>query len=397
MYNNRGICNNEGGIKMEENNLTMADLMAEVDKSMTRIHRGDLVKAKVVMVQEDGVIVNIGYHADGLIPWNEMSYDEVDKDNIHVDDTFDVQIIKVDDGEGNVLVSKKRAETETALEDIQKLFDAKQQFTVRVKEVVKGGVIASVKGFRAFIPGSQLTNAYVEDLNAYVGKDLEVEIIEFIPEKRKLVLSGKKIAAQKAEAEKTAKLATLEEGQKVSGVVTKLMPYGAFVNIGGVEGLVHNTDLSWKRIKHPSDVVKEGDKIEVTIVSVDKETGKIALSHKDVTVDPWILEAAHFTEGENVMAKVTRFMTFGAFAALSENVEGLIHISQISEKRVHKVEDELTLGQEVKVKILSIDKENKKIALSMKAVEEELDDEMKQYVSSDEEKVTLGDVIQTEA
>lgn len=397
MYNNRGICNNEGGIKMEENNLTMADLMAEVDKSMTRIHRGDLVKAKVVMVQEDGVIVNISYHADGLIPWNEMSYDEVDKDNIHVDDTFDVQIIKVDDGEGNVLVSKKRAETETALEDIQKLFDAKQQFTVRVKEVVKGGVIASVKGFRAFIPGSQLTNAYVEDLNAYVGKDLEVEIIEFIPEKRKLVLSGKKIAAQKAEAEKTAKLATLEEGQKVSGVVTKLMPYGAFVNIGGVEGLVHNTDLSWKRIKHPSDVVKEGDKIEVTIVSVDKETGKIALSHKDVTVDPWTLESAHFTEGENVMAKVTRFMTFGAFAALSENVEGLIHISQISEKRVHKVEDELTLGQEVKVKILSIDKENKKIALSMKAVEEELDDEMKQYVSSDEEKVTLGDVIQTEA
>ena len=376
-----------------EENLTMADLMAEVDKSMTRIYRGQVLPATVALVNEQGVIVNIGYQADGVIPWNEVSADEVDPSSIHEGDTFDVTVLKIDDGEGNVLVSKRKAEEQQVLNEIEAMFNEKKTFTVRIKEVVKGGVIAPFKGLRAFIPGSQLTNTFVEDLNTFVGKEIEVEIIEFIPKSKKLVLSGKRLAAAAADAAKAAKLETLEEGAKVQGVVTKLMPYGAFVDLGGVEGLVHNNDLSWVHIKHPSDVVKEGDKVDVVILSVNKETGKIALSLKDMTTDPWLVEAANLEVGQVVTAEITRFASFGAFAKVTELIEGLIHISQISEKRVHKVEDILELGQKVQVKIIALDKEAKKVGLSIKQVEEEVDDSMRAYMSTGDDQATLGDVM----
>ena len=376
-----------------EENLTMADLMAEVDKSMTRIYRGQVLPATVALVNEQGVIVNIGYQADGVIPWSEVSVDEVDPSSIHEGDTFDVTVLKIDDGEGNVLVSKRKAEEQQVLNEIEAMFNEKKTFTVRIKEVVKGGVIAPFKGLRAFIPGSQLTNTFVEDLSTFVGKEIEVEIIEFVPKSKKLVLSGKRLAIAAAEAAKAAKLETLEEGAKIQGVVTKLMPYGAFVDLGGVEGLVHNNDLSWVHIKHPSDVVKEGDKVDVVILSVNKETGKIALSLKDMTTDPWLVDAANLEVGQVVTAEITRFASFGAFAKVTDQIEGLIHISQISEKRVHKVEDVLELGQKVQVKIIALDKEAKKVGLSIKQVEEEVDDSMRAYMSTGEEQATLGDVM----
>jgi len=376
-----------------EENLTMADLMAEVDKSMTRIYRGQVLPATVALVSEQGVVVNIGYHADGIIPWNELSVEEVDPATIKEGDTFEVTVIKIDDGEGNVLVSKRRAEEQLVLNEIDTLYKEKKIITVRIKEVVKGGVVAPFKGIRAFIPGSQLTNTYVEDLAAFVGKEIPVEIIEFVPKNRKLVLSGKRLAVEAAKVVKAERIASLEEGQKIQGTVTKLMPYGAFVNIGGVEGLVHNNDLSWVRIKHPSDVVKEGDKVDVVILSINKETGKVALSLKDMTIDPWIVEAANLEVGQIVNAEITRFVSFGAFAKLSDNVEGLIHISQISDKRINKAEEVLELGQKVQVKIVTLDKEAKKIGLSMKEVAEEVADDMKEYMTSGDESATLGDVM----
>ncbi|MDF2612718.1 MAG: binding domain protein [Clostridia bacterium] len=378
---------------MDENNLTMADLMAEIDKSMTRIYRGDILKAKVALVQDQGVIVNIGYHTDGLIPWNEYSYEDVDKADVKIGDEFEVTVMKIDDGEGNVLVSKRRAEAETAIQDVQELFDKKETFTVRIKDVVKGGVVAPVKGLRAFIPGSQISNTYVQDLSQYVGQDVEVEIIEFVPKTKKIVLSGKKIAAQKAEAAKKQKMTELVEGEKYTGVITKLMPYGVFVDLGGVDGLIHNNDLSWVRIKHPSDVVKEGQKVEVTLLSVDKATGKVSLRLKDITMDPWYLETANLEKDQMVKAVITRFTHFGAFAKISDNVEGLIHISQISEKRIQKAEEVLEIGQEVEAKIMSIDKETKKISLSLKEIEEKVDNEMLKYMSQEDEGTKLGDVL----
>lgn len=379
---------------MEDNNLTMADFMDEIEKSMVRIRKGDIKTAKVVSIEDAGLITNIGSHADAIVPWNEYSYEEVKMEDVQVGDTFDVLVLNTDDGDGNIIVSKKRAEAEVALENIEQLYKNHEHFVVKVKEVVKGGVIANLQGMRAFIPGSQITDVYVEDLNEFVGKEIEVEIIEFNPKNKKLVLSGKAIAKAKTQQAKKERFDSIIEGEKYTGTVTKLMPYGAFVNIGGVEGLVHNTDLSWTRIKHPSDVVKEGDKLNVTVLSIDKEKGKIALGAKDVAMDPWFLETANLEKGQVVKGKVVKFMNFGAFVSLSENVEGLLHVSQITEKRISKPEEALEIGQEVKVKITQLDKVNKKIGLSMTEVEEEIDPSMMAYMNEEEESIsTMGDVL----
>lgn len=379
---------------MEDNNLTMADFMDEIEKSMVRIRKGDIKTAKVVSIEDAGLITNIGSHADAIVPWNEYSYEEVKMEDVQVGDTFDVLVLNTDDGDGNIIVSKKRAEAEVALENIEQLYKNHEHFVVKVKEVVKGGVIANLQGMRAFIPGSQITDVYVEDLNEFVGKEIEVEIIEFNPKNKKLVLSGKAIAKAKTQQAKKERFDSIREGEKYTGTVTKLMPYGAFVNIGGVEGLVHNTDLSWTRIKHPSDVVKEGDKLNVTVLSIDKEKGKIALGAKDVAMDPWFLETANLEKGQVVKGKVVKFMNFGAFVSLSENVEGLLHVSQITEKRISKPEEALEIGQEVKVKITQLDKVNKKIGLSMTEVEEEIDPSMMAYMKEEEESIsTMGDVL----
>ena len=379
---------------MEDNNLTMADFMDEIEKSMVRIRKGDIKTAKVVSIEDAGLITNIGSHADAIVPWNEYSYEEVKIEDVQVGDTFDVLVLNTDDGDGNIIVSKKRSEAEVALENIEQLYKNHEHFVVKVKEVVKGGVIANLQGMRAFIPGSQITDVYVEDLNEFVGKEIEVEIIEFNPKNKKLVLSGKAIAKAKTQQAKKERFDSIIEGEKYTGTVTKLMPYGAFVNIGGVEGLVHNTDLSWTRIKHPSDVVKEGDKLNVTVLSIDKEKGKIALGAKDVAMDPWFLETANLEKGQVVKGKVVKFMNFGAFVSLSENVEGLLHVSQITEKRISKPEEALEIGQEVKVKITQLDKVNKKIGLSMTEVEEEIDPSMMAYMNEEEESIsTMGDVL----
>lgn len=379
---------------MEDNNLTMADFMDEIEKSMVRIRKGDIKTAKVVSIEDAGIITNIGSHADAIVPWNEYSYEEVRMEDVQVGDTFDVLVLNTDDGDGNIIVSKKRAEAEVALENIEQLYKNHEHFVVKVKEVVKGGVIANLQGMRAFIPGSQITDVYVEDLNEFVGKEIEVEIIEFNPKNKKLVLSGKAIAKAKTQQAKKERFDSIIEGEKYTGTVTKLMPYGAFVNIGGVEGLVHNTDLSWTRIKHPSDVVKEGDKLNVTVLSIDKEKGKIALGAKDVAMDPWFLETANLEKGQVVKGKVVKFMNFGAFVSLSENVEGLLHVSQITDKRISKPEEALEIGQEVKVKITQLDKVNKKIGLSMTEVEEEIDPSMMAYMNEEEESIsTMGDVL----
>jgi small subunit ribosomal protein S1 len=374
---------------MEEKELTMQDLMDQIDQSMHRIYPGDIKEATVVTVTDEGVYTNIGYHADALIPWNEYAFEEVNKEDVQVGDRFDVLVVKIDDGEGNVLVSKRRAEAELAFEKIEDKFKNKEVLDVKIKQVVKGGFITSLEGQRAFIPASQLTDKYIENLDEYVGQTVQVQVIEFDPKKRKIVLSGKAIAKAKSLEAKKEKLQNLVEGEKYTGVVTKLMPYGAFVDLGGVDGLVHNTDLSWVRIKHPSDVVKEGDKVEVTVLSIDRENERISLRVKDIAMDPWYLETANLEVGRVVMGCVTKFMTFGAFVKITDTVEGLVHISEITDKRITKPEEVLEIGQEVKVKIVSIDKENKKIGLSIQAAIQELDTSMEEYVAEAED--TFGD------
>lgn len=381
---------------MEEKDVTMEMLMEEVDKTMTRIHTGDILEGKVVSVDDKGVIVDIGYHADGLIPVNELSNDpNIEPEKIVAPgDVIDVEVLKLDDGEGNVLLSKKSAEAQVAWEDVEEAHKNKDVIEITVAEAVKGGVIGYLKGIRAFIPASQLSDRYVEDIKTFVGEKIRAEIIEFDKAKKKLVLSARRLAREEREAAKQQAIASLQEGEKKTGKVVKLMPFGAFVDIGGVQGLLHNNDLSWTRVKHPSEILSEGQEIEVTVLKVDRAEGKVSLGLKDITQDPWFVQTANMHKGSVVEGTVTRLVDFGAFVKIAESVEGLVHISQISEKRIGKPSEVLELDQKVKVKILEINGDDKKISLSIKEAENVFDSSLMQYADSDEESLgTIGDAL----
>ncbi|ONI43261.1 30S ribosomal protein S1 [Candidatus Epulonipiscium fishelsonii] len=361
--------------------LTMADLMAEIDKSMSKIYKKDIKTAKVIAVEENGIVAHIGYHLDAIIPWNEYSYDDFNKEDVKIGDEFPVSVMKVDEPEARVIVSKKRAETEKAIEAIEKMYKDEEQLSVKIANVTKGGLITNIKGMRAFIPNSQITDTYVEDLKTYVGKTMEVKIIQFEPKNKRLVLSGKDIAKETRLKKRKDRLAEIEIGEKYKGKVVKLMPYGVFVDLDGVEGLVHNSDLTWERIKHPQEVLKEGDIVEATILSINEN--KIALRIKDIDHDPWQIATTNLEEGDIVEAKIVKFMSFGAFAKINDGVEGLIHISQISPKRIAKPEDALQIDQVVEAKITKIDRKDKKIGLSIIEAIGAMTEDMKQYVNGD--------------
>lgn len=380
-----------------EETATMEEAMAEIDKNMVQIHTGDILDGKVISVDADSVMVDIGYHTEGIVRLNELSNrrDASPEDIVSLDDVINVEVLKLDDGEGNVLLSKKRADALVAWDDIEKDYEESTVLEVTISEAVKGGVVADHNGIRAFIPASQLSDRYVEDISTFVGKKLQAEIIEFDRSKNKLVLSSRRLAKEASEAAKKEAIESLKEGEVKKGTVVKLMPFGAFVDIGGVQGLLHNSDLSWTRVKHPSEVIKEGQEIEVTVLRIDKEAGKIGLGFKDMSLDPWTVNTENLKAGAIVEGTVTRLVDFGAFVKIADSVEGLVHISQISENRISKPTDVLEDGQTVKVKILDINKESKKISLSIKDVQNEFDAELvKQYAGSNDDGLgTIGDAL----
>ena len=380
-----------------EETATMEEAMAEIDKNMVQIHTGDILEGKVISVDADSVMVDIGYHTEGTVLLHELSNrkDVSPEEIVSLDDIINVEVLKLDDGEGNVLLSKKRADALVAWDDIEKDYEESTVLGVTVSEAVKGGVVADHNGIRAFIPASQLSDRYVEDISTFVGKKLQAEIIEFDRSKNKLVLSSRRLAKEASEAAKKEAIANLKEGEVRKGTVVKLMPFGAFVDIGDVQGLLHNSDLSWTRIKHPSEVIKEGQEIQVTVLKVDKEAGKVGLGFKDMSLDPWTVNTENLKAGTIVEGTVTRLVDFGAFVKIADSVEGLVHISQISENRIGKPSEVLEERQTVKVKILDINKESKKISLSIKDVQNEFDAELvKQYAGSDDDGLgTIGDAL----
>ncbi|MBZ4669602.1 MAG: ribosomal protein, partial [Defluviitaleaceae bacterium] len=262
--------------------MTMAQMMEDIEKSMKRLRSGDIVKGKVIKVNENEVLVNIGYMADGIIPRQEISDDEnIDpRDILKPNDEIDVLILQMDDGEGNVILSKKQADQVVVWDELNDYFEAGTPIEVTVKEVVKGGVVAPIKGIRAFIPASQLSINYVEDLNAYIGKTLKVKLIELDKKSRKVVLSRKEVEKEERELQKKEIWKTLKKGEKRRGIVTRLAKFGAFVDLGGVDGLIHLSDLSWKRVLDPAEVVSVGDEAEVYVVDFDEKKERISLALK---------------------------------------------------------------------------------------------------------------------
>ena len=353
---------------------TFAELL---EQSIKTLNTGDKVTGIVTSIGNTEVQVDLGTKHAGYIPYDEVSADPSVKpeDILHVGDEIEVFVVRVNDQEGTVQLSKKKLDGLKVWDDMANYVEEKTTIEGKITEENKGGLVCNVKGIRVFIPASQSGIARGGDMSVMVGKTVQLKITEVNRARRRVIGS---IRAVTAEARKAAQEKIWEEiqvGNKYHGVVKSLTSYGAFVDIGGVDGMVHVSELSWNRIKTPADVVKVGDEIDVYVISFDPEKHKISLGYKTEEMNPWNQFMTNYNVGDVVDAKVVKLMTFGAFAEILPGVDGLIHISQIADRRIGKPEDVLSEGQEVKVMITDIDAENKRISLSIRALLEQDDED----------------------
>lgn len=382
----------------EENN--EKNLMDEYEKTLIRIHQGDIIKGKVIYAKDEEATVDIGYKADGLITKEELSVsgDISPKDMLKPGDEIEVFILKVNDGEGNVLLSKKVVDAEKNLEYIDKYCKDKSVVDARVIKIVKGGVVAEVKGVQVFIPASQLDNRYIEDLSSFINSNIRIIITEYDAEKKRVIGSRRIVLEEETRNKKKSILENLQVGEVITGNVSRITDFGAFVDLGGVDGLIHISELSWIRIKHPSEVVKEGDVVEVYVLSVDKDKERISLSLKKTVAEPWDNIEERIHAGDVIEGKVVRLASFGAFVEVEPGVDALVHISQISDKRISKVEDVLKVGDVVKAKVVELNTNDKRISLSIKeAIEDKIKAENNELMDNQQkaEDVTIKDMIDT--
>ena len=373
---------------MNEENITMEELLKSYD--VKRIYEGDILKGKVIEVTHKEVTVNIGYAFDGVIPKEELTYEDLNTlDVVKKDDEIEVYVVSPNDGEGYVLLSRVKALSVTEKDDIEEAYKSGNPIRVRVKEEVKGGLVASYGSLRIFIPASQASRERI-DLSTLIGKNIEVKIIELDFNNRKIVASRRAVEELEYAKNKKEIWKTLKSGEKKSGVVTNIVKYGAFVDIGGVEGLIHINDLAWERVYNVEDVVKVGDKVEVFIGEIDSKKERLSLILKDVAKEPWEVHGDSLKEGEIFEGKVVRLTNFGAFVEILPGIEGLVHITEITDSNIAKPSEVLTVEQKVKVKILNVDKNEKKLSLTIKDAVEK-NNEYMQYNDSDEG-ITLGDL-----
>ena len=343
-----------------------------LEGSIKSLHTGDTVVGTVVTIGENEIKLDLGAKFTGVLPREQITDDPAVKlaEMFKVDDQIKVFVIRVEDGKGLATVSKKRVDKDNSWVVLKDAFDNGEILEGKVATAVKGGVLVAVAGNNVFVPASQTGIARDGDVSVLVGTTQKIKLLEFDTDKKKALGSIKVVLAEEKKAREDAIWATLEVGAHYTGTVKNLTPYGAFVDIGGVDGMVHNTELSWKRIKHPSQVVSVGQQIEVFIKELDDEKRRISLGYKTQEMDTWFQFTQKFAVGDIVTAKIVSIMPFGAFARVYEDVDGLIHISRISTERINSPADVLTVGQEVDVKITEIDDENRKLALSIKAITE---------------------------
>ncbi|MDR2940577.1 MAG: bifunctional 4-hydroxy-3-methylbut-2-enyl diphosphate reductase/30S ribosomal protein S1 [Clostridiales bacterium] len=354
--------------ELDNQELSFEDLL---NQSMVTLHTSDIVKGTVIRISGGEVFVNLGYKSDGIISREELSDDPNYNaaEHYNVGDEIEVYVLRVNDGEGNVLLSRKKIESQKNLEKIAAAFENKEILKGKIVDAVKGGLMAIIGGVKVFVPSSQASNRYVEDLKTFLGKELNFNILEYEPAKRRIVAGRKELAQKEEDENKKRVFDALEVGKKYQGTVRRIVEFGAFVDLGGIDGLIHISELSWGRVKKVKDVLKEGDVVDVTIIDFDKEKSKISLSLKDIKEDPWNSIEEKYPIGGVIEGKVARMVPFGVFVELEEGVDGLVHISQISSKHVVKPEDELAIGQVIKVKVTDLDKETKRISLSKKDAE----------------------------
>ena len=348
--------------------LTNEELMNSIEDSMKKIYPRDVVNGTIIDVKDDEVFVDIQYRADGIVKLDEMTEQQREnpKDNFEIGQEVEVYVIKLDDGEGNVSLSTRRVEGMKNWKNLREAYENDQTVEGDVTGANKGGLTARVMGINGFVPASQIAPYFVKNFKKFVGEHWDLKIISIDERKNRLVLSRKDIVEEKLDEQWDE----LEEGQVITGKVARLTDFGAFIEIGSLDGLLHVSDIAWTRVEHPKDVLNIGDDIEVKILKLNKEKNRISLGRKQLLEKPFAEFTNEHEVGDVITGKVVNLLDFGAFVEVSEGVEGLIHVSEISWDHVEKPSDELNVGDEVEVKILSIDPEEEKIGLSIKALKE---------------------------
>lgn len=350
------------------------EILAAVDETIKYFDDGDIVEGTVVKVDRDEVLLDIGYKTEGVILARELSIKhDVDPDEIvSVGDEIEALVLQKEDKEGRLLLSKKRAQYERAWGTIERVKEEDGVVTGTVIEVVKGGLIVDI-GLRGFLPASLVEMRRVRDLQPYVGRELEAKIIELDKNRNNVVLSRRAYLEQTQSEVRTNFLQTLQKGQVRSGVVSSIVNFGAFVDLGGVDGLVHVSELSWKHIDHPSEVVEVGQEVTVEVLDVDFDRERVSLSLKATQEDPWQAFARTHAIGQVVPGKVTKLVPFGAFVRVEDGIEGLVHISELAQRHVEVPEQVAKVGDEVFVKVIDIDLDRRRISLSLKQANEGVD------------------------
>ncbi len=384
--------------KMQEGTYEMNFEQAFEEQLLLTLHTGDIVKGTVISITNNEVYVDLGFKSDGVLSIDE--FDDSEDLGVKIGEEIEVFVVRVNDGEGNVVLSKKKIDSIKGWQEVEAAFENQAILSGKVVDIVNGGVIVSYKGVRVFVPASQLSDRFISDLNEYRNQIIKFKIIDYGTDKRrKKVVGSVKILLQEEKVEKLAEFwSEAEVGKKYTGTIKKLASFGAFVDLGAIDGLIHISELSWTKIKHPSEILKEGDIVEVYILEFDKDNKKISLGFKKAEDNPWDNINEKFNVGDVVKCKVVRLVPFGAFVELTTGLDGLIHISQISDKRIGKPSDVLSVGQEIEAKISDINLENKKISLSIRELlpetetETEIDNDVKAEYK-EESNVTMGDAI----
>jgi small subunit ribosomal protein S1 len=352
------------------------DFLAAVEKTLKFFNDGDLIAGTVVKIDRDEVLLDVGYKTEGVIPSRELSicHDVDPSEVVKVGDEVEALVLQKEDKEGRLILSKKRAQYERAWGDVETIRDNDGVVTGTVIEVVKGGLIVDI-GLRGFLPASLIELRRVRDLTPYLGQEVEAKILELDKNRNNVVLSRRALLVQSQSESRSTFLTNLQKGQVRKGVVSSIVNFGAFVDLGGVDGLVHVSELSWKHIEHASEVVEVGQEVTVEILEVDMERERVSLSLKATQEDPWQVFARTHAIGQVAPGKVTKLVPFGAFVRVADGIEGLVHISELSGKHVELAEQVVGVGDDVFVKVIDIDLERRRISLSLKQANENVDPE----------------------
>jgi len=352
------------------------DFLAAVESTLKFFNDGDLIEGTVVKIDRDEVLLDVGYKTEGVIPSRELSikHDVNPDEVVQVGDPVEALVLQKEDKEGRLILSKKRAQYERAWGDVEKIKETEGVVTGTVIEVVKGGLIVDI-GLRGFLPASLIELRRVRDLTPYLGQEIEAKILELDKNRNNVVLSRRALLEETQSATRSSFLAELKPGQVRKGVISSIVNFGAFVDLGGVDGLVHVSELSWKHIEHASDVVEVGQEVTVEVLSVELDRERVSLSLKATQEDPWQVFARTHAIGQIAPGQVTKLVPFGAFVRVADGIEGLVHISELSDQHVELAEQVVQAGQQVFVKIIDIDLERRRISLSLKQANEGVDPE----------------------